>query len=68
MITRKVSGDLRQPNVMRFGITPLFLRFVDIWDAANHMREVLETKEWMQDQFNQNNLVTYFSNAAPSGY
>jgi kynureninase len=58
MIARKITGDFRQPNVMRFGITPLYLGFVDVWDAANHMREVLESEEWKQDRFNQKNLVT----------
>jgi kynureninase len=58
MIARKITGDFRQPNVMRFGITPLYLRFVDVWDAANQMREVLESEEWKQDRFNQKNLVT----------
>lgn len=58
MIERKAIGDFRQPNVMRFGVTPLYLRFTDIWDAANHMREILETEEWKQDRFNVKNLVT----------
>lgn len=58
LIERKVTGDFRQPNVMRFGLAPLYLRFVDIWDAANHMREILETEEWKAERFNIQNLVT----------
>lgn len=58
MIARGVTGDFRQPNVMRFGITPLYLRFVDIWDAANHLRDILATDEWKEERFNVQNLVT----------
>ncbi|MFT5044154.1 MAG: kynureninase [Porticoccaceae bacterium] len=58
LIARKVTGDFRQLNVMRFGITPLYLRFVDVWDAANHMHDVLESEEWKQDRFSRKNLVT----------
>lgn len=58
MIARRVIGDFRQPNVMRFGIAPLYLRYTDIWNAANHLREILQTEEWQQDRFNVQNLVT----------
>ena len=58
LIARGVIGDFRQPNVMRFGFTPLYLRFVDIWDAANHLYDVMKTEEWTEDRFNVVNTVT----------
>lgn len=58
LIARDVIGDFRQPNVMRFGFAPLYLRFVDIWDAAQRMREVLETEQYKEERFNVKNLVT----------
>ncbi len=58
LIARNVIGDYRQPDVIRFGVTPLYLRYVDIWDAANHLREVLETEEWKDERFNIKQLVT----------
>lgn len=58
LIERGVIGDFRQPNVMRFGFTPLYLRFVDIWDAANHLYEVMKTEEWKEERFNIINTVT----------
>lgn len=58
LIARGVIGDFRQPNVMRFGFTPLYLRYVDIWDAANHLYEVMKTEEWKEDRFNVVNTVT----------
>lgn len=58
LIARGVIGDFRQPNVMRFGFTPLYLRFADVWDAANHLYEVMKTEEWKEDRFNVVNTVT----------
>jgi len=58
LIARGVIGDFRAPDVLRFGFTPLYLRFVDAWDAAQHLQQVLETEEWRQPQFNQKNAVT----------
>jgi len=36
-----VIGDHREPDLVRLGIAPLYLRFVDIWDAADTIREIL---------------------------
>ncbi|WP_333847478.1 kynureninase [Phaeobacter italicus] len=58
LIARGVIGDFRQPNVMRFGFTPLYLRFADVWDAANHLYEVMKSEEWREDRFNVVNTVT----------
>lgn len=58
LIARGVIGDFRQPNVMRFGFTPLYLRFADVWDAASHLYEVMKTEEWKEDRFNVVNTVT----------
>ncbi|HWC21703.1 MAG TPA: kynureninase [Flexivirga sp.] len=41
-----VHGDFRAPDVMRFGFTPLYLRFVDVWDAVAALREVFAGGEW----------------------
>jgi len=58
MIARKVTGDFRQPNVLRFGFAPLYLRYVDAWDAAQHLRQIMETGEWKDERFQVGNLVT----------
>ncbi|MFM8845113.1 MAG: kynureninase [Gammaproteobacteria bacterium] len=42
LIGRGVIGDFRAPNIMRFGFTPLYLRYVDIWDAVQILREELD--------------------------
>ena len=48
----------KQPDILRFGFTPLYNRFEDVWHAVDHLRQVLETAEWMQPVFNQKNAVT----------
>lgn len=40
LIERGVIGDFRPPDVMRFGFAPLYLRFVNIWDAVDAIRDV----------------------------
>jgi kynureninase len=58
LIGRGVVGDFRAPDIMRFGFPPLYLRFVDAWDAAGHVAEVLQTREWDQPRFRQRQTVT----------
>jgi kynureninase len=58
LIARKVIGDFRAPDVLRFGFTPLYLRFVDVWDAVEHLREVMVSGEWQEGRFNQRAAVT----------
>ncbi|MGB3425270.1 MAG: kynureninase [Castellaniella sp.] len=58
LIARGVIGDYREPEVMRFGITPLYLRFADIWDAVQHLKAVLEGREWDRAEYRERGLVT----------
>ncbi|KAB0622129.1 kynureninase [Castellaniella defragrans] len=58
LIARGVIGDYREPEVMRFGITPLYLRFVDVWEAVQHLKAVLARREWERDEFRERGLVT----------
>jgi kynureninase len=58
LIARGVIGDFRAPDILRFGLTPLYLRFVDLWDAVEHLREVLATREYEQPGFRRRMAVT----------
>ena len=58
LIARGVIGDFRAPDILRFGFTPLYTRFVDAWDAVEHLRQVLATDEWRQPRFARRNAVT----------
>jgi len=63
LIARGVIGDYRAgglglPDILRFGFTPLTLRFVDVWDAVEHLRQVMDLGEWRQPRFNQRQAVT----------
>ncbi len=58
LIARGVIGDFRAPDILRFGMTPLYLRFTDIWDAFEILRTVLETGEYLQPRFSKRAAVT----------
>ena len=42
LIARGVIGDYREPEIMRFGFTPLYTRFADVWDAVEILRDILD--------------------------
>lgn len=70
LIARGVIGDFRagdpstgsgrtgSPDILRFGFTPLYIGFEDVWHAVEHLKQVLETTEWKRHEFNQKHAVT----------
>jgi kynureninase len=58
LIARGVIGDFRVPDILRFGFAPLYVRFVDVWDAVEALREVLATRAWDRPEFRQRKAVT----------
>ena len=74
LIERGVIGDFRagEPSaarggdadpslgadLLRFGFTPLYTRYVDAWDAAEQLHDVLESGAWRDDRFARRGKVT----------
>jgi kynureninase len=58
LIARGVIGDYRAPDILRFGFTPLYIGFEDVWNAVEHLKQVLDTAEWQRPVFNQKHAVT----------
>jgi kynureninase len=58
MIARGVIGDFRAPDIARFGFTPMYTGFEDVWNAADHLKQVMEGDEWRRPEFNLKNAVT----------
>ena len=70
LIKRGVIGDFRagdpstssgrpgMPDILRFGFTPLYIGYEDVWNAVEHLKQVLETAEWQNPEFNKKNAVT----------
>ena len=58
LIERGVVGDYREPGILRFGLAPLYLRHVDIWDAAAALVDVLDSGVWDDDRYRRRAVVT----------
>ncbi|GII95710.1 kynureninase [Sinosporangium siamense] len=58
LIDRGVHGDYRAPSLLRFGFAPLYLRYVDVWDAAALIGEVLDKELWRDERYAQRLAVT----------
>ena len=65
LIERGVVGDYRaghaesaEANLLRFGFTPLYSRYVDVWDAAETLAAVLESEVWRESRFRRRAAVT----------
>jgi kynureninase len=58
LIARGVIGDFRAPDILRFGFTPLYTRYVDVWDAVDRLAQVLASREWRDDRFAVRAAVT----------
>ncbi len=58
LIARGVIGDFRTPDLLRFGFAPLYVRFVDVWDAVDALGAIMTEGSWDQPAFKQRAAVT----------
>jgi len=64
LIARGVIGDFRagdggqHPDILRFGLTPLYIGYADVWHAVEHLRQVMASGEWREARFAHKNAVT----------
>jgi kynureninase len=58
LIAEGVIGDFRAPDILRFGFTPFYTRFEDIWTAALRLEGILEARRWDQAAFRRRAAVT----------
>lgn len=58
LIDRKVIGDFRAPDMMRFGITPLFVGDAEILGAVDVLEDILKTESYKDDRFQVRSAVT----------
>jgi kynureninase len=42
-----VVPDFRRPDSIRFGLPPLYTRYVDVWDLVDRLRRLVETGEYL---------------------
>ena len=58
LIASNVIGDFRAPDCVRFGVSPLYLSYMDIWRAVDTLRIIMETEAWRKFQGQKKEAVT----------
>ncbi len=53
LIDLGVVSSFRQPNSIRFGVSPLVIRHIDIWEAVQRLKRVLAEEIWKQPKYAQ---------------
>jgi kynureninase len=58
LIDDNVIGDFRAPDVVRFGLTPLYLGFEDVWVAVERLGRIMASGAWRDPRFAVRGKVT----------
>ena len=58
LIARKVIGDFRAPDIKRFGLTPLYLRYQDVGHAVEQLGDVLDARAWDDPRYHVRGVTT----------
>jgi kynureninase len=58
LIGAGVIGDFRAPDILRFGFSPLYLSYADVWRAGEILRAVMTKSLWRDPKFSARGKVT----------
>ncbi|MDM7927130.1 kynureninase [Blastomonas fulva] len=58
LIEAGVIGDFRTPDVLRLGLTPLYLGFADIWHAVDRLAAIMDDGRWQRSEYTAKTKVT----------
>ena len=58
LIDHGVIGDFRAPNIVRFGFTPLYTSFQNIWDAVEILANIMDKGLWKDPKYAMRSKVT----------
>jgi kynureninase len=51
MIARNIVNGFRTPDMLRFGLAPLYTRFIDIWETVGALKEIVLRGAWDTPEF-----------------
>ncbi len=58
LVSQDVVPDFRDPDILRFGIAPLYVRYVDVWDAVAVIERVMASRAWEAFRTDRREAVT----------
>ena len=58
LIAEGVIGDFRAPDILRLGLTPLYLSHEDVWRAGERLRAIVADERWRDPRFAERLAVT----------
>ena len=58
LIERGVIGDFRAPDILRLGLTPLYLSHADVWRAGEMLGQIVAGEGWREARFAERLAVT----------
>ncbi|MGK0374646.1 MAG: kynureninase [Arenicella sp.] len=58
LIAHKVVVDFRAPNIIRFGFTPLYLSYQEVWSAAQVLIKIVEQQLYLDPKYHTRSKVT----------
>ncbi|WP_430420368.1 kynureninase [Phenylobacterium sp.] len=58
LIARGVIGDFRAPDIIRFGFAPLYVRYIDVWDAVAALADIMTSATWRRPEYQVREAVT----------